>query len=362
MPKKAVAPETRSDKAWNFLMGWTGRITTLVGLCATIGGGVTWLITHQRQQREHAAQLALAQTQAAQGDYQASIQTCAAILKSDPLDRAALDTQLNTAMLWTENFSISVPDGESAAPLASRALDQMMPILESGLNRSKGTRAADVQAHLGWAHWLNQKIAEREDGPAAEQNFRAALAIDPANAYANAMLGNWMLQNNGDFTTAVHYLQAAAATGNAQPLVRQFQIAALTDSYGQKGARAALMKVANAMRTSGETLNADDKHRIFNVCCDLIIDHAELVESLSAVPPHEAWLTYLWLENASAEDSSDPLRPLIHDFIQANLLEISGQKAQALQQYLALQQKARTQPSTSLQMAVNGAVQRLSHS
>jgi tetratricopeptide (TPR) repeat protein len=362
MPKKAVAPETRSDKAWNFLTSWSGRVTTIVGLCATIAGGVTWLVTHQRQQRERTAQLALAQTQAAQGDYQASIQTCAAILKSNPLDRAALDGQLNAAMLWAENFSISVPDGQSPAPLAGQALDQMMPILESGLTRSQGTRAADVQAHLGWAHWLNQNFAEREFGPAAEQNFRAALAIDPANPYANAMLGNWMLQNSGDFSAAVQYLRAASATGRARPFVRQLQIAALTDSYDRKGARAELMKVANAMRIGGEPLDADDKRRVFNACCDLITNHAELVESLSAVPPHDAWPTYLWLENPSTDDLPDPIRPLIHDFIQANLLEISGQKSQALRQYLILQEKVRTQPSFSLNDAVNAAVRRLSPS
>lgn len=363
MPNETAAPKTFSDRAWAFLMSWTGRVTAIVGLCATIGGGVTWLVTHHRQRQERDAQLALAQTQAAQGDYQASIETYAALLKADPLDRAALDGQLDSTMLWAENFSISVPEGQSAAQPASRALDEMTPILESGLARSHGTRAADVQAHLGWAHWLNQKIAEREFGPAAEQNFRAALAVDPANPYANAMLGNWMLQNGGDFSTAVQNLRTAAATGKARPFVRRLQIAALGGSYDQSGARAELMKVANAMRVGGESLDPSEKRDVFNTCCDLTgTDHAELVESLSAVSSQDAWLTYLWLEDSGAEDTANPMRPLIHEFIQANLLEISGQKMQALQQYRALQQKLRAVPGTSLQDSVDSAIQRLSQS
>jgi tetratricopeptide (TPR) repeat protein len=362
MPNEAAPPKTHSDKAWGFLMGWIGRITAIVGFCATVAGGVTWITTHHRQQRERTAQFALAETQSTQGDYQASVESYGAILKSDPLNHTALEDQLNTAMLWAENFSVLVPEGQSATQPGGRALDEMMPILESGLTRSKGERAADVQAHLGWAHWLNQHIAEREFGPAAEQNFRAALGTDPGNVYANAMLGNWMLQNGGDFSAAVQHLRAAASTGKARPFVRQLQIGGLL-GYDQTGSRAELVRVANAMRTGSEPMIPDDKRRIFAFCYDVVVtSHAELAESLSAVSTHDAWLTYLWLEGSGSAGSSDPLRALTHDFILANLLEISGQAPQALRQYRVLQQKLRSQPNAALKDCVDAAVQRLSHS
>jgi hypothetical protein len=363
MTYEPATPESRSARAWTFLLSWTGRITAIVGLCATITGGMTWLVAHHRQQRERGAQLALAQTQADQGDYQASVETYAVILKSNPLDRTAFENQLNTTMLWVENFRVLVPEGQSATEPAARALDEIMPILESGLTRSKGIRAADVQAHLGWAHWLNQCIAEREFGPAAEQSLRAALAIDTANVYAHAMLGNWMLQNHGNFSVAVEHLRAAAATGKARPFVRQLQIAGLADSYDQIGARAELVKVANTMRTGGEPLIPDEKRRVFSICCNVAVNsYVELVESLSAVPPRDAWLTYLWLEDSNPVGSSDPLRALTHDFIQAILLEISGQRPQALRKCRVLQQKLRGWPGTSLQVEVNSAVMQLAHS
>jgi tetratricopeptide (TPR) repeat protein len=341
-------------------MGWIGRVTAIVGLCATVGGGVTWLMTHHRQHRERAAQLALAQVQAAQGDYKNSVESYAAILKWDPLDHSVLDEQLNTTMLWAENFTVLVPEGQSATEPAGRALDEMMSILQFGLTRSKGTRAANVQAHLGWAHWLNQHIAEREFGPAAEQDFHAALATDPANVYANAMLGNWMLQNGGDFPEAVQRFHAAIDTGKALPFVRRLELGGLT-SYDRPGSRRELIKAVNSMRIHGETLDPGERRRLFGFCCDIVVtDRAELIESLSAVPPQEAWQTYLWLEDS--ESSSSPLQALNHDYIQANLLEISGQSVLALRQYRILQQKLYNQPNIALKDAVDAAVHRLSHS
>lgn len=362
MPNETGTPETRSDKAWGFLLGWIGRITAIVGFCATVAGGVTWLIAHHRQHQERSAHLALAQTQTAEGAYQAAVETYAAMLKSDSLDRDVLDRQLDATMLWAENFSVLVPEGQSATEPAGRALDEMMPILESGLARSRGSRAADVQAHLGWAHWLNQHIAEREFGPAAEQNFRAALANDPANVYANAMLGNWMLQNGGDFSEAVQHFHAAVNAGKALPFVRMLEFGGLT-GYNHPGSRRELFTAADSMRRNGETLDPGVRRRAYGFCCDVAVtERAELIESLSAVPVQNAWPTYLWLEGSESETSSNSVRALTHEYVQANLLEISGQKAQALQQYRALQQKLRTQPALTLKDKVDSAVGRLSRS
>lgn len=358
MPNNATTPEPRSDRAWGFLMGWIGRVTAIVGLCATIAGGVTWLVTHQRQHRERTAQLALAQTQTAQGDYSAAVGTYADLLKSNPLDRDASDSQLNTTMLWAENFSVLVPEGQSATQAAGGALDEIMSILESGLTRSKGTRVADVQAHLGWAHWLNQHIAAREFGPAAEQNLRTALAADPGNVYANAMLGNWLLQNGGSLSGAIQHFDTAVGSGKERAFVRRLQIGGLI-SFDGPGVRAELMKVADAMRRDGEPLQPDQRRHIFDNCCNAALtEHPELVESLSAVPPQDAWLTYSWLDTSS---SSDELQGLTHSYIQANILEISGQRAQALQQCKTLQQELRNQPG-ALKDAVDASVRRLSHS
>jgi hypothetical protein len=345
---------TQTGKAWPFVMSWTGRISALIGLAASILGGATWLITHHRQKVEHQAQLAQAQSETAQAQYPAALQIYIDLLKSDPLDPDALSGQLNTAELWVENFS--APDRDAAAP----DLDQLMAILTAGLTHAKGSQAADLHAHLGWAHWLNQRIAAREFGPAAEQNLRAALATDPNNVYANAMLGNWILQNGGSVPDAIRLFNTAVATGYARPFVRELQLAGLTD-HDVPGVRSAAFTAANQMRIAGEPIDPDARRRLAIFCCDPTFNkHTQLVESLAAVPPSDAWSTYLWLDGQRPGSDSDSahIQDLHHAFIQASLAEISGQKPTALTQFRQLQQQLARQPGSLLD-AVNAAILRL---
>jgi Tfp pilus assembly protein PilF len=345
-----------AKRGWPVIMGWVGGITALIGLFVSLAGGVEWFVNHNKQKAEVDAKLALAQAQTNQGEYQASLQSDGDILKADPLYRPALDQQLTTAMLWVEDFHVAAPEDQSAANPAALALDQIFPILDAGLTRSKGSSAADIQAHIGWAHWLNQHIAEREFGTSAEKNLRAALASDPSNVYAHAMLGNWILQNGGDFAEAIQHLDAAVATGKARPLVRKLQLGGLT-YLDQKGARAALLRAVTDMRKSGEPLDESQKRRTLGFCFDpVVVDSGELAESLSAVPPDETWKTYLWL-NEMPEDAQGQRE--VSDFIAANLLELAGKRKEALEKYRLLQQQLMNQ-SGSFKNSVDAAIARLS--
>lgn len=350
--------ESRAKREWGLFMGGIGSVSAIIGLCVTIGGGVTWYMTHRNQHAESNAKMALAQAQAKQNEYQASVQTYADILKIEPLYRAALDQQLDETMVWTENFSVLAPEGQDASAAAAPLLDEIMPILDAGLTRSTGTRAADIQAHIGWAHWLNRHIAAREFGPSAEQNLRAALVTDPSNVYAHAMLGNWMIQNNRSLNEAVEHFNAAVATGRGRPFVRTFQLYGLRDT-DEKGARAALVKAVNDMRKNGEPIDEDDKYRILEFCfTNVVTSRADLIESLSAVPPDDTWQTYLWLDDQQTEDAKR--QRMVHEFIAANIAEISGDKQKSLDEYLVLQKELKNQGS-NMQNSVDQAIARLSH-
>ena len=222
--------------------------------------------------------MAVAEGQTKSGEYPAAVHTYQGILKSDPLYAPALDGQLDATMLWVENFQV-LGDDKQATNAAGSLLDEIMPILDAGLARSKGSRAADVQAHLGWAHWLNWHIAEREYSHAAEQNLRAAVELDKTNVYANAMLGNWMLQNNGDFQEAIGHLNTAVSTGKARPLAREMQVGGLLGDE-HPGARAEMVKAVNDMRKNGEALDDEEKNRVRSFCYSIMSGHqGELVES-----------------------------------------------------------------------------------
>jgi tetratricopeptide (TPR) repeat protein len=343
-----------SGKVWTFLMSWTGRISALIGLGASLAGGFAWVVQHHRAQAERRAALARARAESEQSQYAAALATYDGILKDDPLNPAALEGEVNTAMLWVEDFT--APDSASAAS----SLDPIFSTLSAGLAHATGSRAADIQSHLGWAHWLNDRIAEREFGSAAEQNFRAALATDPRNVYANAMLGNWALQNGGSVPDAVQHFNIAIASGRARPFVRQLQFAGLLNRDAP-GARAALIEAANTMRADGEPLDPVMQHRLLVFCCDTILNrHAQLVESLSAVPPNDAWATWLWLDNPASDHDDARIQSLRRAFIQANLAEIAGQPQQALAAYRLLRRQLAQQPGSLLD-AVNASIGRLTH-
>src|ERR1700731_493985 len=108
-----------AKKAWPVVMSWVGGITALIGLFVSVRGGIIWFENNQKQKAELQAKMSLAQAQARQGEDQASIQSNADILKEGPLDRPALDQQLDTAMLWLEDFHVVAREGQNADEAAA---------------------------------------------------------------------------------------------------------------------------------------------------------------------------------------------------------------------------------------------------
>jgi tetratricopeptide (TPR) repeat protein len=351
------AQKPEKGSSLKLIMSWVGGATAVLGLIASLNGWFHIFDSHRTQRAELNAQMAVAQGQLKQEEYRSSVRSFGDILKTDRLYAPALEGQLDAAMLWVENFQVLVREGKDASDAAGPLLDEIMPVLDAGLARSKGSRAADVQAHLGWAHWLNWHIAEREFGPAAEKNLRAALQLDKTNVYANAMLGNWMLQNHGNFREAVDHLETAVTTGKARPLVREMQVGGFL--YDQvDGARAELVKAVNDMRKNGEVLDDGQKHRIVGFCYNpTVTNQAKLAESLAAVPEDDAWKTYLWLDTGEGEDQTT--QSLNRDFIYANLLEVSGKRTEALERFRALQVQPQIK-QYSFKSRVDDAVKRLS--
>jgi tetratricopeptide (TPR) repeat protein len=355
--------EARAKRGWTVILAWIGGISAVLAFIGTVTGFFGNIQNHFHHNAQVDSQMAVAQSQAREGDYQASVQSYADILKAEPLYQPALDQQLQSTMLWVENYHVYLKPGDDPGAAVASQLDEIITIFDAALARTHGTVAADVQAHLGWAHWLNQHIAEREFPPnaMAERNYRAALATDPSNVYANAMLGNWLALNGGSLAEAVQHFDGAVATGKARAFVRTLQLAGLRDR-DEPGARAALMRALNEMRRNGEPLDAEDKQRIMGFCCDpSVTDPAELTESLSAIPAIDTWQTYLWLDDRQNGGEDVKQREIVHSFIAANISEISGDKQKALGEYRALQKVLKNQNST-LTDSVDQAIVRLSHS
>jgi hypothetical protein len=120
------------------------------------------------------------------------------------------------------------------------------------------------------------------------------------------------------------------------------------------------MRAVTEMRKDGEPLDPEDKHQVLGFCCDpSVTDHAELTESLSAVPADDAWQTYSWLDDQQDEGEDAKHQRIVHNFMAANIAEISGDKQKLLSEYRALQEQLKNQGST-LRESVDQAIARLS--
>jgi tetratricopeptide (TPR) repeat protein len=296
-----------------------------------------WHASHERklliEQLLHTAA-----AQAEQTEYESAFESYQRILQLDPANQAAQDGQVDAAIRWLQNFHVLAPEGQKAEDIAAPQLAQLKGVLEAGLARTTGndTRAADILAHLGWAHYMNEKITFKEFGN-AERYFQQAVAIAPTNVYANAFLGNWLLQTRGDPAQALSHFHTAFATRQERSLVRSLQLGGL--HYNEApGLRGELLKALNEMRVNQEPLDRSLQSRLFYLYDPTVSSAAELREVLTAVPLDDAWKTYLWLNPESPGDST-----VAHDFVQANLTEISGDRAKALAEFKALAVALRTQ-------------------
>ena len=247
-----LAP-TRSVRT-SFLL-WSGAATlvAVMLLIAANAGIGPWRASRERSTRV-AELVKTAALQTSHTEYESAFDSYQQALSLDSSNRAALTGRVEAAMQWLQHFHVLVGEGQKAEDLAAPVLVRLKTVLEAELARtnSRDSRAADILAHLGWAHWLNEKIAFKEfDG--AEPLFNQALAIDAANVFANAMKGNWLLQTHGDSAAAMRHFQTALATGKERPLVRSLQLGGLVNN-NDPGMHAELAKALNDMRKNSEPL------------------------------------------------------------------------------------------------------------
>jgi tetratricopeptide (TPR) repeat protein len=171
-------------------------------------------------------------------------------------------------------------------------------------------------------------MAYREFGDAAEKDLREALRLDPSNVFANAMLGNWLMQTGGSTEEAIAHFRTAVAQNSERPFVRKMQLAQLISSQ-EPEIRTELMRVANEMRRNGEPLDSRQRNGILNASNPTINSEAEVRQSLSAIPPEDAWATYLWVDHDRGDDTGD-YRRMRQDYIHAEILELEGKRQEAL--------------------------------
>ena len=247
---------------------------------------------------------------------------------SFPSSDSARAKQLAVAMAWLRDIRLGAPGD----PTFSAVADKVTPVLLRAASRPQGRTKADALAHLGWLTFLKWRDGSRD--LAVAQPYRQALAIDPGNLYANAMLAHWLLYPGGGggtlesarphFTAAL----ASAKTPEERQFVRYWQATALINRNEEFAPE--LVRLSAAMAAEGDSLSPDDRSRILWLAYTLPgwagLDH--LTDSVSAAEQQAA---FPWLIRGL-----DAERIPLYRAVTARLTELSGDTARAVVSYQAI--------------------------
>ena len=350
---RKLSPKDKSGtkpRTWLTLVGGiTAVISLLLGLNQVTGLVQTFRIHHS----EFSEAIKVGQQQLQRGDYPAAFESFKRACEIDPVDRDAQDLQARAAMLWLEN----VRAGEKGF---SEAVNPLLPVLEKDLAHAKGSKAADLLAHIGWGNFLRSRDVGTGGGNGElpiQQSYEQAVRADANNVYAHAMWGHWILWTNGELAPARAHFSAALQSGRERPYVRHLEIAALCNS-SKNEAPGELFRVANEMRENREEIEPGDRRRMFDeAIVDRVYHHDELTRVLKGINPEQALATYDWLSQAYVTNNEfDRER---REFIVAFLADLAGKRSEAVSEYRSLRQEVRKSQNLYMIGTVDEELKRL---
>lgn len=244
--------------------------------------------------------------------------------------------------------------GGSVGPSSFTALvAPLVPVLDDGARRSQGARKATLLAHRGWAEFLRERDEPEHHDPSAF--YMQALAIDPANPYAHAMLGHWMLSNHQDRAAAIAHFDTAAASVEARPYVRRMELAALKNNSFNDNA-AEIVRVADAIRLEGGAIEPGMRRDIHGLYYGLWGKADDPL--LHALPPDAHVAFYRWL---FADDLADPTREPSYVLYLVAIEEHAGHRDAARAELVALRTRL-GDGDPSLKRKIDASLKRLGKS
>jgi hypothetical protein len=256
----------------------------------------------------------------------------------------------DVAMEWSRSGRV-----EAGKSSFGEVLKPALAVVDAALPSSAGERRADLLAHSGWAAFLLWRDGNRKLDPA--EWYRDAMAVDPGNPYANAMLAHWILLREDDMPRAVKLFETALGAGRAVEAVRTLQWAgyANTQTPEADGAR---VRLADDMRRRGERLNVAQAQALwprysFSLPAGRAEDRQRL---LNALPPDDHISTLRWAFSDYA--AQDEFRRRTIRYYEALLHARAGRVGQAVADLRALDKELAQAPG-SLQDAVQAALERL---
>jgi Tfp pilus assembly protein PilF len=329
---------------------WVGGITAVLSLIFGLQQLVGLISAHRERDRQVKELLQTSEIQERGRDYAAAWKSLEEAERVASGLREVRAAQESLAMDWLENASVNPHEQKF-----SDIVDKVAPVLDRAVPTAQGVRKADLLAHLGWAAFLRSR--DGTSGTAPEDYYRQALAADPQNAYAHAMLGHWLLWNGGHLPEAGQQFAQALASGQRRNFVRQLQLAGIENVHSD-AAGIELVKVLNAMRQNGEPVDSRTREAAWYLYkSDLDPESAGRPQFLAALAPAEHLATFRWLfENADFSTSQTWLR----DFYRGILEDEAGQRGDALRTLLSVRSELPDVVVQRTRDEVNARIARLS--
>ena len=277
---------------------WIGVVTAVISLLLGVRQLTTWISDVYSRQREADTLVEVARQQASRREFAAawtSLDRATQVRAGEAVDRARVEI----AYAWLQDARPG--PGQRFAVIT----DAVTPALDRALVSAEGEQRANLLAHLGWSTFL--RLRDGFDGDPG-MRYQEALAIDPDNVFANAMLGHWLLWRSAAQMQAAreHFDQALAAAGDRRPYVRQLQLAALRNR--NEAGDAELLRVANEMRTGNEHLDASVADHIYWIFTVRYGPNAARTSRVGTVPDPELAATYDWVVDASPSAQRSAVR------------------------------------------------------
>ncbi|HKF44475.1 MAG TPA: hypothetical protein VKG01_15365 [Thermoanaerobaculia bacterium] len=334
------------------ILKWVGFVTALIGLVLGLNQVISLARGSRERRRQVAELVSSAAVQRDSGDFPAAWASLEKAVQIDGSNQDVRRKQEDLAMAWLDSGRPGV--GATFSALA----EKVTPVLSRAAASEDRSRRADAFAHMGWADFLRSR--EGGGGPDPDGSYRKALAEDPNNPYANAMLGHWTLWRGGKLEEANRLFAAALASGRAREFVRGLQISALLNSHAEEAENEAI-RVVNEMRKAGEksenALTDVARGRLFSIYFGRIDSPRPRLEFLAVVPPAEHLDTFQWLFARIPFDESKSIQ---REYWLALLEESAGKTNEALQRLRALRSKLPRHSAGRLTDSVDASITRLS--
>jgi tetratricopeptide (TPR) repeat protein len=297
-----------------------GSLSAAIGLATAIITGYGAVTDYFGHRKEAQTAMAAADRQLASGEYRQAWQANAAALKLAPSDKTARQQQITIALRWLENLQ---PDPNSDHQSFAEAVDPLEQVLVWNESGAQGAVLADLQAHVGWAHFLRSR-----DGSApvdVSEEFDHALGADPQNMYGHLYRGFWTVWQHRPLSEARGDLDTAFASAVDPAYSDRIIIAALFSS-ADDGNRTAPVDYANRIRKAGRDLSGHwTRADILSIYEMGLTDMDFLDQVVAAIPLEEHPALLDWILSGPLNTDRRPNA----DVVKAYILEREGKTAEA---------------------------------